>query len=106
MSAIPYIKQSKKLVYYNIDAEDYITFSTWRPKNDRIKNSFEIKEVLRKFSRKYKNIYIMYGISHENNYTINRIIELNDSGDIEKTLYQTNNNISIERFGLYKYKNN
>lgn len=105
MSVIPYIKKEKNFTYYLIDVDKYITYSPWILKDNRIRTCNEIEKKLRKFSNKYENIYIMYGVSWYNNFTKNRIKELEDRNDIEQMVYQTNND-SVERFGLYKYRKN
>lgn len=104
MAAIPYI--NKNLVYYSIDEEKYNTFTSWRPKNGKMKNINEIEKKLKSFSKKYKNVYIMYGIYPDNDYPRHRINQLYSRGDIETMLYQTENGGSLEKFGLYKFKIN
>jgi len=48
----------------------------------------------------------MYGISPDNDYSRYRINQLYSRGDIETMLYQTENDESSEKFGLYKFKIN
>jgi len=108
VSAIPYIKDSKKLIYYNIQNEAYQTFMTWNEKGFRQREYYEIENKINDIDKNFENVYILYGSStFFNNFYDKNLYNLENNNLITKIYETIPNNIEHERlefFKLYKFQ--
>ena len=105
VSAIPYIDSDKNLIFYNIQNEEYQTFSTWDTKGFTEKKYYIIEKQIYDLSNNYENIYIMYGLGESNKYVEYTVAQLIKSNIISDYIYKTENELSIEKFGIHRYNN-
>ena len=98
--------------YYNLNTKRHERYITWNKVGGRTVSIEEIEKIIRKYEKKYNNIYLIKSIAW-NFYSRNI-----DSGDIAftmllnegkiKHIYTTSNNIKesgIEVYYIYKYIN-